>query len=134
MKNRNLASSFALSSVIHVAILPLAAIFLIKSKPILPPIDISLVDVPKVEKKEPLVVPEPKKVEKVEPIKAPKLVQKTEIPKAEPAPPPRVTELPPPPIPAPAGLEKRAVLPVKVRPVKLPVPKREQERCSAAAM
>ena len=107
MKNPNLASSFALSSAIHVAILPLAAIFLIKFTPALPPIDVSLVDVAKVEKQEPPPLPpEPKKVEKIEKVTAPKLVQKTEIPKAEPAALPRATELPPPPIPSPAGPEK----------------------------
>lgn len=111
MKNHNLASSFALSSAIHLAILPLAAIFLIKSTPARPPIDVSLVDVTKVEKKEPPPAPpEPKKAEKIEKVQAPRLVRKTEIPKAEPAPPPRVTELPPPPIPAPPGPEKGSVV------------------------
>ena len=62
MKPRSLASSFALSSAIHVAFLPLAAILMIKSKPILPPIDVSLIEVTKVEKKEPIVAPEPKKI------------------------------------------------------------------------
>ena len=108
MKDRNLASSFALSSAIHLAILPLAAIILIKSKPILPPIDVSLIDVPKLEKKEPIVAPEPKKIEKVEKIKPPKLIEKTEMPKPQSIPAPPVAALPPPPIPA-AGPEKGSV-------------------------
>jgi protein TonB len=109
MTDRNLVSSFALSSVIHVAILPVAAILMMNAKPILPPIDVSLVDVPRVEKKEPVAPPEPKKIEKVKKIEPPKLIQKTEIPKAEPKPLPVAPPLPPAPMPAAAGPDKGSI-------------------------
>jgi protein TonB len=91
-------SSFALSSLIHVALIPTASLLIAGTEPSVPAqrIEVSLTDIPRVEPQPtPAPKPEPKKVEK---IKAPRLIHKTDIARVEPnEPPPKIEELPPPP-------------------------------------
>jgi TonB family protein len=95
----SLLSGFALSSLIHAALIPTASL-LIAATGVMKPaslIEVSLTDIPAVEPKPepaPKPKPAPKKIEKIE---APKLIHKTDIAKLEPGePPPKVEELPPP--------------------------------------
>jgi hypothetical protein len=94
----SLFSSFALSSLIHVALIPTASLLIAGTDPSVPAqrIEVSLTDIPRVEPEPaPAPKPEPKKVEK---IKAPRLIHKTDIARVEPnEPPPKREELPPPP-------------------------------------
>jgi protein TonB len=110
MKDRSLTSSFAVSSLIHIMIVPLASMLMAGANLTLPgPIEISLVDISKVEKREEPATPALKEVVKIEKIKPPKLVQKTDIAKVDPAiPPPAVEQTPPPALTAP-GPEKGSV-------------------------
>jgi TonB family protein len=91
-------SSFALSSLIHVALVPMASLLIAGTDPSVPAqrIEVSLTDIARVEPEPaPAPKPEPKKVEK---IKAPRLIHKTDIARVEPnEPPPKREELPPPP-------------------------------------
>jgi protein TonB len=96
----SLLSGFAISSLIHLALIPTAS-FLIAGTEAMKTtqrIEVSLSDIPAVEQKPeptPAPKPEPKKVEK---IKAPRLIHKTDIARVEPnEPPPKREELPPPP-------------------------------------
>ena len=97
MKERQLGSYFALSFLIHAALIPTASLLIAGTKPMVPPqrIDVSLTDIPKTDQEPPPEPkPEPKRLEK---ITAPKLVHKTDLAKVEPnQPPPKVEELPPP--------------------------------------
>lgn len=109
MKDQHLVSSFAFSILIHLVLIPVTSVLMAGSDPFSSParIDVSLVDIPKTEKKEEPVAPEPKKVEKIKP---PKLVHKTDLAKVEPAEvPPAVKETPPPALTAP-GPEKGSVV------------------------
>jgi protein TonB len=94
----SLFSSFALSSLIHIALVPMASLLIAGTEPSAPAqrIEVSLTDIPRVEPElAPAPKPEPKKVEK---IKAPRLIHKTDIARVEPnEPPPKREELPPPP-------------------------------------
>ena len=114
MKEQGLVSSFAVSSLIHIAVIPLASILMAGPGPMSSPsrIDVSLVDIPRAEEKEPAVQPapkpEPKKVEKIQP---PKLVHKTDLAKVEPTEvPPAMEETPPPPALVASGPEKGSVV------------------------
>ena len=108
----SLFSGFALSALIHAALIPTASLLIAGTRPTTPTqnIEVSLTDVPKVEQTPepaPEPKPEPKKIEK---IKAPKLIQKTDIARVEPnEPPPKVEELPPPPRLTASGPEKGSV-------------------------
>jgi TonB family protein len=113
MKN-SLLSGFALSSLIHAALIPTASLLIAATEAIkpTPPIEVSLTDIPAVEPKpEPAPPPEPKPApKKVEKIKAPKLIHKTDIAKVEPSePPPKVETPPPPPELTARGPEKGSV-------------------------
>lgn len=106
MKEQGLVSSFAVSSLIHIAVISLASILMAGPTPLFSrgPIDISLVDIPKEEKREEIVLPETKKVEQLKP---PKLVYKTDLAKAEaPQPSTAIEEFPPPPALTAPGPEK----------------------------
>jgi protein TonB len=102
-------SSFALSALIHAALIPTASLLIASNEPSIPMqrIEVGLTDIPRVEPKpepppppapkpKPKPRPAPKKVQK---IKAPRLIHKTEIAKIEPnEPPPKIEEpMPPPP-------------------------------------
>jgi protein TonB len=108
----SLFSGFALSSLIHAALIPTASLLIAGTRPTTPTqnIEVSLTDIPKVEhtpEPPPEPKPEPKKTEKT---KAPKLIQKTDLAKVEPSqPPPKIEELPPPPNLTAAGPEKGSV-------------------------
>lgn len=106
MKEQGLISSFAVSLLIHIAVIPLASILMAGPNPLSlrGPIDITLVDIPKEKKREETALPEPKKVEKIKP---PKLVYKTDLAKAEaPQPSTAIEEFPPPPALTAPGPEK----------------------------
>lgn len=112
MKEQGLVSSFAVSSLIHIAVIPLASVLMAGLGPMSSPgrINVSLVDIPRAEEKEPAVqpAPKPKKVEKIQP---PKLVHKTDLAKVEPTEvPPAMEETPPPPALAASGPEKGSVV------------------------
>jgi outer membrane biosynthesis protein TonB len=108
----SLFSSFALSSLIHAALIPTASLLIAGTSPSIPTqrIEIGLFDIPKVEQTPepaPAPKPEPKKVEK---IKAPRLIHKTDLARVEPSqPPPKIEQLPPPPNLTAAGPEKGSV-------------------------
>src|SRR5262245_44592486 len=107
----SLFSGFAISALIHAALIPTASLLIAGTRPTTPAqnIEVSLTDIPKVEhtpEPPPEPKPEPKKTEK---IKAPRLIQKTDVAKVEPSqPPPKIEELPPPNLTA-AGPEKGSV-------------------------
>lgn len=108
----SLSSGFALSALIHAALIPTASLLIAGTRPTTPAqnIEVSLIDIPKVEhtpEPPPESKPEPKKPEK---IKAPRLIQKTDLAKVEPSqPPPKIEELPPPPNLTASGPEKGSV-------------------------
>ena len=108
----SLFSGFAISALIHAALIPTASLLIAGTRPTTPTqnIEVSLTDVPKVERMPepaPEPKPEPKKVEK---ITAPKLIKKTDITKVETKePPPKVEQLPPPPELTASGPEKGSV-------------------------
>jgi periplasmic protein TonB len=108
----SLFSGFALSALIHAALIPTALLLIAGTRPTTPAqnIEVSLTDIPKVEHRPeppPEPKPEPKKTEK---IKAPKLIQKTDLAKVEPSqPPPKIEELPRPPNLTASGPEKGSV-------------------------
>jgi periplasmic protein TonB len=108
----SLLSGFALSSLIHAALIPMASLLLDGTRPSMPTegIEVSLTDIAMVEQKPepaPAPKPEPKKVEK---LKAPRLIQKTDIAPVEPNdPPPKVEEPPPLPSLTASGPEKGSV-------------------------
>jgi protein TonB len=108
----SLFSGFALSALIHAALIPTASLLIAGTRPTTPAqnIEVSLTDIPKVEhtpEPPPEPKPEPKKPEK---IKAPRLIQKTDLAKVEPSqPPPKIEELPPPPNLTASGPEKGSV-------------------------
>jgi periplasmic protein TonB len=108
----SLLSGFALSSLIHAALIPTASLLIAGTEAMAPTqrIEVSLTDIPAVEQKPepaPVPKPEPKKVEK---IKAPRLIHKTDIARVEPnEPPPKVEEPPPPPQLTASGPEKGSV-------------------------
>jgi hypothetical protein len=86
----SLFSGFALSSLIHVALIPTASLLIAGTRPTTPTerIEVSLTDIPKVEQTPepaPPPKPEPKKIEK---IKAPRLIHKTDFARVEPSEPP----------------------------------------------
>src|SRR4029434_3588584 len=95
----SLFSGFAISSLIHAALIPTASLLIAGTRPALPTqsIEVSLTEISKADLAErtPEPKPEPKKVEK---ITAPKLVKKTELARVEPSqPPPQLEQRPPPP-------------------------------------
>jgi periplasmic protein TonB len=108
----SLFSGFALSALIHAALIPTASLLIAGTRPTTSAqnIEVSLTDIPKVEHTPdppPEPKPEPKKTEK---IKAPRLIQKTDLAMVEPSqPPPKIEELPPPPNLTAAGPEKGSV-------------------------
>jgi TonB family protein len=104
----SLFSGFALSALIHAALIPTASLLIAGTRPTTPMqnIEVSLTDIPKVEHT-PEPKPEPKKTEK---IKAPRLIHKTDFARVEPSqPPPKIEELPPPPNLTASGPEKGSV-------------------------
>lgn len=111
-----LLSGFALSSLIHAALIPTASLLIAGTEAITPTqrIEVSLTDIPAVEQEpepppppKPKLKPAPKKAQK---IKAPRLIHKTDIAKALPSePPPKVEEPPPPPQLTAPGPEKGSV-------------------------
>ena len=111
MMKDSMFSSFALSSLIHAALIPIASLLIAGTQPSIPTqrIEVGLTYIPRVEQKPepaPAPKPEPKKIEK---IKAPRLIHKTDIAKIEPnEPPPKLQELPPPSLTA-SGPEKGSV-------------------------
>lgn len=107
----SLFSGFAISSLIHAALIPTASLLIAGTRPTIPTerIEVSLTDIPKANQPEPTAEPkpEPKKVEK---ITAPKLVKKTDLARVEAKdPPPRLEQLPPPPELTASGPEKGSV-------------------------
>jgi protein TonB len=107
----SLFSGFAISSLIHAALIPTASLLIAGTRPAVPTqrIEVSLTDISKADQPEPTPEPkpEPKKVEK---ITAPKLVKKTELARVEPSqPPPKLEQLPPPPELTASGPEKGSV-------------------------
>jgi periplasmic protein TonB len=107
----SLFSGFAISSLIHAALIPTASLLIAGTRPAVPTqrIEVSLTDISKADQAEPTPEPkpEPKKVEK---ITAPKLVKKTELARVEPSqPPPKLEQLPPPPELTASGPEKGSV-------------------------
>ena len=108
----SLFSGFALSALIHAALIPTASLLIAGTRPTTPTqnIEVSLTDIPKFEQTPepaPEPKPEPKKIEK---IKAPRLIHKTDFARVEPKePPPKLQELPPPPNLTASGPEKGSV-------------------------
>jgi periplasmic protein TonB len=108
----SLSSGFALSALIHAALIPTASLLIAGTRPTTPTqnIEVSLTDIPKIEhtpEPPPEPKPEPKKTEK---IKAPRLIHKTDFARVEPKdPPPKLQELPPPPNLTASGPEKGSV-------------------------
>ena len=107
----SLFSGFAISSLIHAALIPTASLLIAGTRPAVPTqrIEVSLTDISKADQAEPTPEPkpEPKKVEK---ITAPKLVKKTELARVEPSqPPPKLEQRPPPPELTASGPEKGSV-------------------------
>jgi periplasmic protein TonB len=107
----SLFSGFAISSLIHAALIPTASLLIAGTRPTMPTerIEVSLTDIPKENQPEPTPEPkpEPKKLEK---ITAPKLVKKTELARVEPNnPPAKLEQLPPPPELTASGPEKGSV-------------------------
>ena len=107
----SLFSGFAISSLIHAALIPTASLLIAGTRPTMPTerIEVSLTDIPKANQPEPTPEPkpEPKKLEK---ITAPKLVKKTELARVEPKDPPsKLEQLPPPPELTAPGPEKGSV-------------------------
>src|SRR5262245_31280934 len=105
----SLFSGFAISSLIHAALIPTASLLIAGTRPTMPTerIEVSLTDIPNANQPEPEPKPEPKKIEK---ITAPKLVKKTELARVEPKdPPPKLEQLPPPPELTGPGPEKGSV-------------------------
>jgi periplasmic protein TonB len=107
----SLFSGFAISSLIHAALIPTASLLIAGTRPAVPTqrIEVSLTDISKADQAEPTPEPkpEPKKVEK---ITAPKLVKKTELARVEPSqPPPKLEQLPPPPELTTPGPDKGSV-------------------------
>ena len=108
----SLSSGFALSALIHAALIPTASLLIAGTRPTTPTqnIEVSLTDIPKMERTPepaPEPKPEPKKIEK---IKAPRLIHKTDFARVEPKdPPPKLQELPPPPNLTASGPEKGSV-------------------------
>jgi protein TonB len=100
MMKDSMFSSFALSTAIHVVLIPMASLLIAETRPSATEqrIEVGLTDIPFVETKPeppPAPKPEPKKVEK---IRAPNLIHKTDITGVEPNErPPKLQELPPPP-------------------------------------
>jgi protein TonB len=109
----SLFSGFALSALIHAALIPTASLLIAGTRPTTPTqnIEVSLTDIPKFEQTPepaPEPKPEPKKIEK---IKAPRLIHKTDFARVEPKePPPKLQELPPPPNLTASGPEKGSVV------------------------
>ena len=107
----SLFSGFAISSLIHAALIPTASLLIAGTRPTMPleRREVSLTDIPKANQPEPTPEPKPgpKKLEK---ITAPKLVKKTELARVEPNKlPPKLEPLPPPPELTAAGPEKGSV-------------------------
>ena len=108
----SLFSGFAISALIHAALIPTASLLIAGTRPATPAqnIEVSLTDIPKVEhtpEPPPEPKPEPKKIDK---IKAPRLIHKTDFARVEPKePPPKLQELPPPPNLTASGPEKGSV-------------------------
>jgi periplasmic protein TonB len=96
----SLLSGFALSSLIHAALIPTVSFLIAGTTPTIPMqrIEVSLTDIPPVNQT-PEPAPEPKpEPKKIERIKAPRLIQKTDLARVEPKdPPPKLEEPPPPP-------------------------------------
>jgi len=105
MMKDSMFSSFALSSLIHIALIPTASLLIASTEPTIPVqrIEVGLTDIPRVEPEPPPPpppAPKPKPaLKKIQKIKAPRLIHKTEIAKIEPnEPPPKIEEpMPPPP-------------------------------------
>jgi periplasmic protein TonB len=112
MMKDSMFSSFALSTAIHIALIPTASLLIAGPRPSAPEqrIEVGLTDMLLVETKpEPVPVPKPKP-KKVEKIRAPKLIHKTDIARVEPnEPPPKPKEPPPPPNLTASGPEKGSV-------------------------
>ena len=107
----SLFSGFAISALIHVALIPTASLLIAGTRPTTPAqnIEVSLTDIPKADQSEP--TPEPKPEPKKEKITAPKLVKKTDIAKVDTnEPPPKLEQLPPPPELTAPGPEKGSVV------------------------
>jgi periplasmic protein TonB len=107
----SLFSGFAISSLIHAALIPTASLLIAGTRPAVPTqrIEVSLTDISKADQAEPTPAPKPE-LKKVEKITAPKLVKKTELARVEPSqPPPKLEQLPPPPELTASGPEKGSV-------------------------
>ena len=107
----SLFSGFAISSLIHAALIPTASLLIAGTRPAVPTqrIEVSLTDISKADQAEPTPAPKPE-LKKVEKITAPKLVKKTELARVEPGqPPPKLEQLPPPPELTASGPEKGSV-------------------------
>jgi protein TonB len=108
----SLFSGFALSALIHAALIPTASLLIAGTRPRTPTqnIEVSLTDIPKFEQTPepaPEPKPEPKKIEK---IKAPRLIHKTDFARVEPNEPmPKIEEPPLPPNLTASGPEKGSV-------------------------
>jgi TonB family protein len=104
----SLFSGFAISSLIHAALIPMASLLIAGTRATMPTerIEVSLTDIPKAN--EPERAPEPKpELKKLEKITAPKLIKKTELARVEPkGQPPKPEQLPPPPELTASGPEK----------------------------
>jgi TonB family protein len=112
MKDEYLVSSFGVSTLIHLVIIPVTSVLMAGPHPFSSAgrLDVSLIDIPRIEKKEEPTVPEPEP-KKLEKIKPPKLVYKTDLAKVEPTEiPPAVEETPPPPALTAPGPEKGSVI------------------------
>ncbi|HEY7316594.1 MAG TPA: energy transducer TonB [Candidatus Binatia bacterium] len=108
----SLFSGFALSLMIHTALIPTASLLIAGTRPETPAqrIEVSLTEIPKIERAAPAPEPkpEPKKIEK---IKAPKLIKKTELARVDTKePPPKIEQPPPPPELSASGPEKGSVV------------------------
>jgi protein TonB len=108
----SLLSGFALSALIHAALIPTASLLIASTTPVIPTqrIEVSLTGLPRADQAPeppPEPKPEPKKIEK---IKAPRLIQKTDLARVEPtSPPPKVEQPPPSPQLAASGPEKGSI-------------------------
>ncbi len=100
MKQRSLTFAFAVSLLVHIVIIPVALTLMAAPNPIPPDrIDVALVDMQRVERRDEPVAPKPARPVREEKVIPPKLIEKTSILQTEPdEPPPPVPEQPNPPL------------------------------------
>ena len=96
----SLFSGFAISSLIHAALIPTASLLIAGTRPAVPTqrIEVSLTDISKADQAEPTPAPETLSLKRSRRSRHPSSFKKTELARVEPSqPPPKLEQLPPPP-------------------------------------